>query len=459
MVDVTEDFSVYSSKVVLEPGEKIKEGVLTHYNNLLINSDSLNIAISIDESEPERFTIQNIDDFNDVLSINDNIDKESIFTLKFEIIKSNISTLSIYDINAFYDHVNTLTLEEILNSLSEIFTGSDLLNFKSPSNGDYVAFASQNLGSHKSKRLDAWKISCNAQNINQFNFIPDDFNMIEYSESFSNLKIIFDKIKFLLNISFLADLSTINDNEFQFKLNGYKLIDYNLDFKNLDIKNDEELNKIYLWIYEDSHSTIDDKLGLSRNIISRHIISRENQFIIENDCFQSIISAYKIYLKDNVEKYIEVKNKVAEISAEISVKSKDVTGYIISSFKNNTLTLLTYFVSIFVFNSLSSNSELRIFNTEIYNFTMVVLLISTFYLIITIKQIRKELMINTRYFFSLKKIYKDIFDAKDLNKIFSKRHLKYNNDTVLLTAVRFSTFWLIEIFCLYGITLYLTYFV
>lgn len=94
---------------------------------------------------------------------------------------------------------------------------------------------------------------------------------------------------------------------------GQRKCEFNYNI-NTDITENRELYKIYEWISTDGNA-------MDKAIIARNIISLYSQFtsIIEIDAktFSFIQSNFKLYQKDNVDKYIEVKNKVAEYILEI----------------------------------------------------------------------------------------------------------------------------------------------
>lgn len=463
MINEKEDFKTYSYDIILNNGEKISNDHLLPPLNGLFNGDKLSVIISVDETDPARHPLNNTDDLDKVMSLNEEIDAESTTVINFETIKSDTDGLKIYNSKAFYKFLNTLTLHQLFtnfslryshcNSVKMVFKNSEYILKTNLFNSSIVD------NEEKSAKLESWNFAANSQNIGQYGFIPEDFMITDYSEDFSEYKVLFDKLSFILSVSFIADVSAIKDDIFEYKIIGYKKIDQSLKFHELRLTSDNYFYKVYSWIYSQEQSNIEDKLGLARNIISRHIVLNTNVSIIDIECFSAIISAYKIYLKDNVEKYIETKNKVAEISTELTVKSKEISTYVISSFKNNNLTLSTFFISLFVFNSLSDNSEAKIFTLEKYYLTIVILLISLVYLIITRIQVNAELKAQEEYYNSIKNIYTDVFDQKELNTLFSEKHLYSTFKFVNSSTNRFSWFWIIEVMALGATAVYLTFFI
>lgn len=466
MKSILETINSYTLAISLNQGGKLETNHILPTLNKIINSDKLMVNVTIDEMDSPAIWVKGEEDISKILEMNEEIDSDSETIVKLEIIKSEDPSLKIYDIEAFVYYLKSLTLQETLNVFKSFSNMTEQVQISISTTDDY--YFETNLFNttpndsnmvNKAQRLETWSFSSNTQNLGVFSFIPEDFKVINSSDNLSELSKIFNHIALILSIAFISDMSNLNKNEFNFKIIGYKKYDQTIDFKTFDFTKVEVVFRIYQWIYDGTYGNVDDKLGLARNIISRHLKLEDNSIEIDHESYSSIITAHKIYLKENVEKYIETKNKVAEVSHEISVKSKEVSNYISTSFKNNNLTVLSYFITLFIFNSLSNRSITRIFTPDIYYFTLAVLLISTFYLVFTLKQAKSEIQSNIRYFFSTKKIYSDIFDKKELNSIFSKKILKYNIQHIHKTMNRFSFLWLIEIVALFLCTILLTHFV
>ncbi|MFS0766073.1 hypothetical protein [Peribacillus phoenicis] len=474
-----EDFGSYTLSLELSSIESyINWDDLASISHFINVRDRISINIYVNDGEPYHFNQKdNIEEQQTMLdSINKIIDKESVIKIIYIVSKEKTdSTLSVYDLELLFDYLNKQKLMHVLNILQKTLDFSILNRFEIQNEeignlyfySPLIVFASQNKLSNVVENHDDVKrnviiknrqLYTNPQNFSKYNFIPKDFNNTAIKHQNSN-KIItfFDKLKVIFAASFISNTSDIiNNSNFQMGIIGHKYLEVTADFNKLNISEAHSFYSIYNWVYESAETN--DKLDLARNIISRYLSYSESKWILPSDTLNSIQSAHAIYLKENVEKYIETKNKVAEITTELSIKSKDISQYFISSFKNNNLTLLTYFISIFIFNSLSDNSDKKIFSLEKYYLSMVFLLISFIYLLITRLQLFKDIKLNIRYFYSMKRIYRDIFDNKELNKLFHKRHLQYNINNIFQTMDLYTIVWIIELILLTLISIYLTFY-
>jgi hypothetical protein len=475
-----EDFDTYTlSFEITEVRCKLEWNDMIFISSFISIRDSLAFTITVNEGEPFSFNPTDSSELKQSIldDINKLIENECVIQIKYTVSKRRRnSLLSIYDLGLYYEYLCSLKLQHLFNILQkylvmtylnkfevqnketdEVFFHSSLLLFATKSRIETINSIPDS--EQRESILKYRRLNTSPQSFAKYNFIPNDFNDLSGTSSDPyNIIKFFNKLKIALAASFISNNSDIKGfKEVQVAIIGHKYIESTIDFSQLNNIEAQNFYSIYEWIYDKGE--IHDKLDLSRNIISRYFLVREYKWILPIDTLNSIQSAHSIYLKENVEKYIETKNKVAELTTEMSVKSKDNTDYFISSFKNNNLTILTYFISIFIFNSLSDNSDKKVFSIEKYYLSMSFLFISCLYLIFTIRQLRRDLRINVRYFYSMKRIYQDIFDKQELNYLFHKRHLQYNIKNVRQTINLFSTLWLVEIVLLSIISIVFTFFV
>ncbi|ARK25965.1 hypothetical protein SporoP37_15660 [Sporosarcina sp. P37] len=466
MLNIKETVQTYSFEWQFTDGKKIDMQHLLPSHDSLISGDTLKISVSIDGMDPSSFVIKVREDLDIVIQQNEYIDSDSSTIITIEIIKNTTSSINIYNLDIFVKYLESLTLQQLFQVLKDYSVSKEKVLIHFQEFGD-VKFSSNLFStipsikdisdSIKKERVENINLVSNTSGITGINLIPEDLKVYESSAELKKLESYFSRISTLLCIAFISDWSEFDNNQLNFKILGYQKIDCSLSSET-SIDDDSMFFKIYQWIFESGNGSIEDKLGLSRNIISRYIRYNKTSLFLDKDAYTSIITSYKIYLKENVEKYIETKNKVAELMTEISLKNKDVLNFINSSFKNNNLTILGYFISIFIFNSLSNNDG-PVFNLERYYLSLIFLLISTIYFLITAKQLKKDLIENARYFFSIKRIYKDLFSPQDLNRIFDNRQFKYNIKNVKSNANRYLVFWLIEIVLLLFLTIAMTFYI
>jgi len=108
------------------------------------------------------------------------------------------------------------------------------------------------------------------------------------------------------------------------------------------LKNTEnEYFKIFRWIYIGEGNKT-DKIGIARNVLSLFIAN--DNIAIEDNVFISIQSSFKTYLKENLDKYVAIRNQIyQELDAIISLSSA-VKKDFLEGFKHNLLACITFLV-------------------------------------------------------------------------------------------------------------------
>lgn len=252
----------------------------------------------------------------------------------------------------------------------------------------------------------------------QWKFVPEDFRLSD-STGFSKLDSLFNRLTTFFSIVYISRSSSIENDILEFKIDGYKYVSGRLDFTNANqIEGYKEAFDIYDWIYNGGNFL--DKVGLSRNIISLSAVDG-NIEKIENKTLASILSGYDIYLKQNVQQYINFKNKATEFLFDMSQKTSQIIDDFASSFKSNLMLIITFFVSVVVINSISGKSEnpfSNVFTKDISYISIALLIISVVYLFISIVFVQKEIKRFDDNYNRFKNSYRDILDPNDIEKIF-----------------------------------------
>jgi hypothetical protein len=452
--ETEENFSMYSERFKVSRDKLINiydnQNFIKIFNSI-VSTDTTQICID-DAYNDSKITFNNINDLDtcfDDFDI-DIQDENSNFIIRIEIEKEiNNATINIYSFKTFCNWITTnnnidslFSKLQILNNINESICFHILDEDNHCFYSDKFIFYSNinnikniiNNYPNKKKLLIKQKEHCHFADMSIVEFIPNDFKLIEYSSK-QSINELFDKICFLLTLTFIADISEIqkdNLNKLFYKIHGYKSVNDILDFNSIDTNSLEEYYKIYNWIYiNDSNSSISDKLGIARNLITLHL--QDNKFCqLDNNTYNSIESNYKIYLKENVQQYLEVKKQVSSFIYDMSMKAENYTYTFMDTFKTNFLIFISYFISIIIVTAIDKGKFINIFSTEVTVITLMMLFISWYYKKITIDDINAKIgRFKSRYKL-LKKRYKDILEDDNLKELFSNDE-EYNNDIDYMT--------------------------
>lgn len=216
-------------------------------------------------------------------------------------------------------------------------------------------------------------------NIATKSLLPDDFYITSLSSN-QEINNAFNRICSLLSIAFLSNTSEISNIDlFSCKILGYKKIFYDEVKIECFSKDIQLIYKIYSWAFENGNKP--DKLGLVRNIFSLHT-DNNGKIKFDNELWESINSNYQIYLKENIKNYLEIKNKIIEISIDSMSRTYQIADEIISSFKNNILIIFTFLLSVVVVNGFKDVGIDQIFSSTYVAITALITVLSTTWMVI-----------------------------------------------------------------------------
>jgi hypothetical protein len=144
-------------------------------------------------------------------------------------------------------------------------------------------------------------------------------------------------------------------------VNGYKTIKGTCDFKIYPITTTIEYLDVYKWVYNGGN--LNDKIGLARNIISLHF-EDVSELGLKGSPFQAIQSSYKVYEKQNIKQYIEIRNKVSDQLLDFNNRANKVIETFASGFQKSALALISFYISAIAINVLGKGEFLNIFTLD-----------------------------------------------------------------------------------------------
>lgn len=358
----------------------------------------------------------------------------SIYISKKEEKNQNFITRSIYDLEKFSlfltqndDSSRELFVSEILNKFKKYFYETNTIYLFDVFNSNIHFITDHFIFSSKLDELSKDKLSIDKkviENLVEYTnitpipyFSPSDF-FIKDSQGETVLNNLFDKLCLILSLSSLANISVLKEDTLIIRLYGQKAIVEELDFSkilfNKNIVND--FYEIYCWVFynKDSH----ERISIARNIMT---LFYDGQSILTNieSILPSIKSNFEIYLKENVDRYVQVLNNVILLIQNLDKEIQDKAAAFSDDFKKNFTSFFTFIVSTILFNTLSTGKIENIFTPEITIITFSMLIISLIYLVISIFEINNQIkQINLQYEKN-KKYYSSILNEEDINRIFN----------------------------------------
>lgn len=383
-----ERFDQYRLKITVgcaasECKHKIKS-VLDSWSTNVFSRDRFSLTISF-EGETKSisdFDIRTRDSIFEFLESDD----EDVCELSLEMVVSkNVSqgVLSIYNPNVFGDYLAKEPILHVLSALASRMNNSLVFEVDGVINA--CATPSIVFRSAAAEAPDRTNVMLSAEERrltldlfkdNSFNktmpgsFIPKDFRL-DKTSGVPGIDLFFAKACSLLAAVFISNSAELSaEGRLSYKICGYKNVAGVVSLsKILPLK--EQLYKIADWAYAAGGSS--DKVGLVRNVLSLYINKLED-VALHSEIFSAIHSNYQIYLKGNIESYLEVKSKVADVLVDTTTKTQALVDSLVDSLKNSVFVLLTFILTVVVVNGLKDTNVSAIFSSV---YIWVVALLST----------------------------------------------------------------------------------
>jgi hypothetical protein len=266
----------------------------------------------------------------------------------------------------------------------------------------------------RNKKNDLFLECCNAVGI-PGKIIPSDFYFTSKCP-LSSLESLFKKISIMLSLSYIANSSELNDkNGFSYKINGYKTISStDTSLEELEPLS-EILHKIYEWTYEGGNKI--DKLGLVRNVLSIHT-GNSGEIKFDNEAWDAIQSNYQVYLKENIQTYLEIKNKIGEFIIEFTSRSYNMADELLTSLKNNIIILMTFILSVVIVNGFKDNNGANFFSKEYLAVVYIISMLSIVWVIASISETKKRFITSSKTVKKILKLnYEKLIPESEINNI------------------------------------------
>lgn len=349
---------------------------------------------------------------NDVLEAKIQIDK-SIEANKF----------SIYDFDSFAKDLLHKPLTEILKWFSDLLSNREYLIFEVY---DYdISFSTGTMGFvsnkdalftpkiNRSQRLNACKETAYFYNMNIFEVIPDDFKIEGVEHSENCLKPLFGKLATILSLVYVGSSSSIIDTTLNIQINGQRTSTYALKLN--DIQENKKWLSIYSWIYTDGNST--DKSLIAHNVISLHC-KYAALLDVDDKVFDSIKSNYRLYLRNNVGQYLDLKRDISKFIQNVVAQVGDYAVSILNKFKANLIAIFAFLFTVVLTRIGTTQKWEDIFTRHTIYLIEVVLLGSLGYLIICIFEAIYKLNKTRHAYSELKNNYKEILSEAEIKEAF-----------------------------------------
>ncbi|MBS3915552.1 MAG: hypothetical protein KG003_13740 [Bacteroidetes bacterium] len=442
------------------------ESIQTEYNFLQPN-DQLTFIITFGDAEPVSLYSISLD----FLKFKTELENEykhqvgELINATLIITKGKVANnISIYDLVTFTETLQKLSVAEAFAIFNRVLSNTTFINFTvlnldKAFNTASIFFTQldANTTAHtfneRRKRLDSILSASNYINIEDHNLTPDDFQMQTENAKHSELCSLFNHFAVVLSVVYLFDITSLKENELEFKINGYKSIKGKVDVKSLPINSTREYYNIYNWVY--CGGNINDKIGLARNIISLHF-EKSGLIELKGNPFQSIQSSYKVYEKQNIKQYIEIRNRISDQLLDFNNRANKVIETFAIGFQKSALALISFYISAIVIKVLSKGDFVNLFSLDATLLSIAFISGSFIYYRVAKWEVREQRQRFIDSYINLKERYMDLLEAEDIERILNYDK-EFNADVAFIDnkLKAYSRLWLWFLAILLSITILL----
>lgn len=433
-IEITERFNEVKIGFTTSKPTRLKHIEFEAALNFLNPRDKLHLSFIVDGGDPiDFYSGANVTEF--LVDVNGKIalleDEEIKIIIKISKHNAN-GIISIYAYTEFLVFLKGLSLQAQLHEFNQYIQKVGYLIFEFQTkelitkttsiwfvNKDYELLPQQ---IDRVTIINKAKTTCHYNYLAKFNLVAEDF--IPLQTECKKIEGFLNKLVMISSIVFLYDISIIEDNILEYRLNGYKSISGKEDFSEIKIDAEYNYYKIYKWVYDSGN--FNDKIGLARNIISLHL-EQTNHTEMKGDPFFSIQSSYKVYEKQNIKQYIEIRNKISDQLLNFHDRANKIIETFASGFQKSAFALITFYISAIILKVLNKDKLIDVFTIDTAILSTTFIVCSLIYYFVSKWEVNAQKIRFKNNYANIKKRYTDLLDEQDISRILNDDH-EFNSD-------------------------------
>lgn len=252
------------------------------------------------------------------------------------------------------------------------------------------------------------------------NITPDDLYFKQDVEGTLNLRNLLDKTCLAFTWMHVADYVEFKTNNVTFNLNGLR--SYSCDIPNdniiaqpYDAGSIKAMVDIFQWCY--SEGNFMDKMMIVRNILSVNL--RQDTLSIPSNTFVSVLSNFKIFQKENVDRYLKMRNDLSDKLIGLQREINKLADDYLSEYKKNIVAFLSFVVPMIVVRAMAKGEMIDVFSPSILIVMLASALVSYIYFLYTQGEYKSREKMMKRQFVQMKERYREVLSEEERNFIFA----------------------------------------
>lgn len=293
----------------------------------------------------------------------------------------------------------------------------------------------------------------------EYDLTPDDFSVFSDQKDIEDeasgkayepesncgaaglLKTALSKLETILAYAYLAHTSQIvSDNivlQFDASNPGFT-------FKLDSIAGNRSVCRIFDWAFHCDN--VVERASIARNVIAIRCKSESDLMSLGDDVLNSVISNFNIYQKSSTEKYIETKNKIADLIVESTKQVQELTHDLVESLRNNFMAMAMFLLTTLLTDSIDVDDVIqgKPLSAELILVLDIFVAFSAAYLVVTYISAFFKWRMFIRGYNQLKKYYSGLLDGKDLEEAFANGDESVNKtrDSILIAGGIILVIWI-----------------
>lgn len=252
------------------------------------------------------------------------------------------------------------------------------------------------------------------------NITPDDLYFKQDGEGAFNLRKLLDKSCLAFTWMHVADYVEFKTDGVTFNLNGLR--SYSCDIPNegivaqpYDTESVRAMVDIFQWCY--SEGNFMDKMMIVRNILSVNL--RQDTLSIPANTFNSVLSNFKIFQKENVERYLKMRNDLSDKLIGLQCEINKLADDYLSEYKKNIVAFLSFVVPMIVVRAMTNGEMIDVFSPSILIVMLASAGVSYIYFLYTQGEYQSREKMMKRQFAQMKERYREVLSEEERNFIFA----------------------------------------
>lgn len=458
LISQEESFSEYRAHFQLSSRNSVLDEtvVAVIVQRLTSTGDRYVVTCSVDGSDSNDLLLgNNHSAFDQVQSewttFLQSIDEDEVASLTILINKNNPNIARIYSLDSVENYIRESSISTLIHVFDELITAKGFVTVYDQEilgGGNHLKFlpcdTNSDLDHSVPPRAEAFQYS-NIRGLGDLQCDIQSFGVTEPTGTiFDN---VLHKIECLLSLATMCSGAIIQDNTVELTLRGMKTIQGCIDAPDLQFEGDSPLPRIYRWL--SSGYSREDKLGIVRNVLSIGCNSVEDLLTVKQPIFDSILSSFDIYLKENVKQYLDVKNTLTDRLLGLIQEASAGARAMSDSLKKNYFAFLSYFFTAVIINGIQSSNLMNIFTDQMTLIAYGLIGISFLMMIYSVIEVVSGWKRQLDNIEILRGEYSDVLNSEDLKNIFDKHSLiqEQRRRLVVQTMIR-GLLWIITLVAL-----------